>query len=433
MPTLNMTMAECHKLATDQERVDYFDKPTKGLALRVTRAGTKTWAYRYRRATDGKRRTLTLSEFPSMTVDAARLQAGELRAAVAKGADPAGGVETKRGAMTFQELAEMRLTTDANMGEKTKSDYHFTFKANVYPEIGDVAANEVTADMVARIIDNIEGRGKPTQADRTKAAIGGVYKWAMKHRRGGVNSNPTKGLGNRAKVIPRDRVPTEDELARIWKALETAGCPLDPPMRIVVKLAMLTGQRREEICGARLDELRLDAVVPVWTIAGTRKRKGVVTRGRTKNTKEKTVVLSPQVVALFREAIARADGHDYVFPPETTHVKSGLKTRKDHMHPESVSRAMRRVREKFKIDDITLHDMRRAITSWLDDHDVEPRDQDLILGHQDESTRGKHYLVSKRIPQLTRAMCGWADHVWQLTGQAEAPQTNVVQLAGARA
>src|SRR4029453_13062175 len=51
-------------------RVAYFDSKTRGLALRGTANGIKTWAFVYRRA--GKPKWVTLSAYPAVTLAAAR-------------------------------------------------------------------------------------------------------------------------------------------------------------------------------------------------------------------------------------------------------------------------------------------------------------------------------------------------------------------------
>ena len=42
-------------------------------------------------------------------------------------------------------------------------------------------------------LDEVEARGSRRQADHTKSAIGGVYKWGLKRR--AVHHDPTKDLG----------------------------------------------------------------------------------------------------------------------------------------------------------------------------------------------------------------------------------------------
>src|SRR5262245_25319713 len=70
-------------------RTDFTDPDVKGLALRVTPNGSKSWSYSYRRQSDGRKRRITLGEFPAISLHQARTKASGHRATVADGADPA--------------------------------------------------------------------------------------------------------------------------------------------------------------------------------------------------------------------------------------------------------------------------------------------------------------------------------------------------------
>src|SRR3954452_25221020 len=69
-------------------RVVYFDSKAKGLALRVTPAGVKTWTFVYRAG--GKPRWLTLGSYPALGLADARTQAlGKRHAVDVEKRDPA--------------------------------------------------------------------------------------------------------------------------------------------------------------------------------------------------------------------------------------------------------------------------------------------------------------------------------------------------------
>ena len=56
-------------------RTDFTDPDVKGLAFRVTPNGSKSWAYTYRRKSDGRKRRITLGEFPAISLHEARAKA----------------------------------------------------------------------------------------------------------------------------------------------------------------------------------------------------------------------------------------------------------------------------------------------------------------------------------------------------------------------
>jgi hypothetical protein len=61
-------------------RAVYFDTKARGLALRVTPSGTKTWTFVYR--SDGKPQWLTLGAYPALTLADARALALDNRHAI---------------------------------------------------------------------------------------------------------------------------------------------------------------------------------------------------------------------------------------------------------------------------------------------------------------------------------------------------------------
>ena len=88
----------------DSPRMEIRDADEEGLELRVTKRGVKTWAFRYRRKSDGRKRLLTLGRYPTVILEEARILAQEERAKVSRGADPATGAQERKDAPTFREL-----------------------------------------------------------------------------------------------------------------------------------------------------------------------------------------------------------------------------------------------------------------------------------------------------------------------------------------
>ena len=69
-----------------------------------------------------------------------------------------------------------------------------------------------------------------------------------------------------------------------------------------------------------------------------------------------------------------------------------------------VSVAMCRLRTITGTDDISIHDMRRAVSNWLKDQSVSREVRDLILNHKDPSVTEAHYSNTARMERQTT--CG---------------------------
>ena len=270
--------------------------------------------------------------------------------------------------------------------------------------------SDVTADHVVDICKRIEASGANVQSQNTKTAIGGVFRWALHQRL--VKSNPCAGIGRRSPMLPRTRTPTDPELAKLWAAIEAEASTVSPSMRVVLQLAILTGQRRTEVAGARRSELRgLNTDAPTWVIPGDENKRGKIIEGRTKNGREQHVPLSRQAAALFGKALTLSKDGEYVFPADISKVKIGKKPRLLHTHGGSVTSAMRRLRKAVGIDDINVHDMRRAISNWLKNEGISREVRDLVLNHKDPSVTEPHYSSTARMEKQVRAaLQAWADH-----------------------
>lgn len=253
-----------------------------------------------------------------------------------------------------------------------------------------------------------------------------MYRWALRERL--VKANPCKDIGRRSPKVARTRTPTDGELKALWHAADRADTKLSAALKLIIRLAIVTGQRRTEVAGARVSELQLDGDAPLWVIPGDVNKRGKIIEGRTKNGREQRVPLGHQAVELFREAVRECGDGEYVFPADTSKVKIGGTPRTPHINGDSVSMAMRRLREAVDVEDVSIHDMRRAISNWLKDQGVSREVRDLILNHKDPSVTEEHYSATARMErQVRQALQMWADHVWKITGQG-AGEGNVVTL-----
>src|SRR4051812_15242806 len=92
-------------------RLEIQDASCRGLTLRVTTNGIKTWSFRYR--IQGAKHPLraAIGQYPTVSLVAARAAADAMRKDVAAGGNPSEQRrERRRGGKTFAVLAERYLT-----------------------------------------------------------------------------------------------------------------------------------------------------------------------------------------------------------------------------------------------------------------------------------------------------------------------------------
>jgi Arm DNA-binding domain len=114
---LNLTARFVETVKAKDKRAEYRDAETKGLILRVTPAGVKSWAVLY---SHGRRkRRLTLGEFAAIKLAKARELTLQALADIAQGHDPQGRkLAERRGrvdALSFNRLADIWLEHHARV------------------------------------------------------------------------------------------------------------------------------------------------------------------------------------------------------------------------------------------------------------------------------------------------------------------------------
>lgn len=451
-----MPRASTNNFSTDGELVaiakakttkptEWRDTTTRGLVFITQPTGKCYWYLFYVPKTGEGLKKLKLGEHSrEFGLKKAREVAVAKRAEVDQGLDPVAEerrAKARQQGLKFQGLAERFLADNHRLSETTRKVYEYALRKDAYPKLGEKLVDDVTREDIVGICQAIEKRGKvdketgkrrkPTsQSDHTRLTISAVYTWAVEE--GLAKLNPAQGIKKRGEKVARDREPTSDEIKALWVGIEDR---LSDAVRFIIRLSILTGQRRTEVAGARVSEIQgLDSDNPLWVIPGDVNKRGQLIEGRTKNGITQIVPLSVQAARLFKEAIDKCAQGEFVFPADVSRVKKGKELRLPHIHGESVTMAMRRLREEFELDDISIHDMRRGVSNWLKNEGVSKEVRDLILNHKDQSVTEKSYTQNARMEKQVRAaLQAWADHVWKVTGQSGELPSNVRELKRAKA
>ena len=106
-----------------------------------------------------------------------------------------------------------------------------------------------------------ESRGRELHS-----ALSSMLGWL--HRNRIVGANPAAGVHRPQPGSPRDRVLTDAEIKKLWRACET----ITPPFGAIFRLCLLTGCRLNEVAGMRREELSDDGA---WTIPSSRTKNKV--------------------------------------------------------------------------------------------------------------------------------------------------------------
>jgi integrase len=178
----------------------------------------------------------------------------------------------------------------------------------------------------------------------------------------------------------------DSELAAVWNG---AG---DDDFGRIVRLLILTGQRRTEVGGMRWQEI--DRTKATWTIPAT----------RAKNGREHTLPLTPLALDIIASA-PRIVGRDYPFGPRAAGFTSWNRPKQ-----------MLDTRLGNQVEAWTLHDLRRSAATRMCDLGVAPHVVEQILNHQSGHRRGvvSVYNKSRYEAEVKAALALWSDHIGAL-------------------
>jgi integrase len=242
-----------------------------------------------------------------------------------------------------------------------------------------------------------------------------IYSWAIDEEY--VDSNPAYKV-RKAAAGPsvRERVLTAEEIGLFWRGLVKA--EMSEPLRLIFRLALLTGQRRSEVAGMRKCEINHDEML--WTLPGDKVEDGHTIHGRTKNRRDHIVPLTVSALDVVRRAIALSGDSEFVFPSPVSDGRVG------HINGEAVSMAMRRNRETaFGVPDMRTHDLRRTVRTFLGEQGIPDEVADRVLNHARPGVGNQHYNHAKMLPQVRAALELWAEHVASVCREEEQKRSSV--------
>ena len=353
MGSQRFTDASIRALKPDpnRDRYEIQDAATPGLRLRVSRGGTKTWVYVYRLS--GRLRRMTLGQYPALSLAKARAEATSGKVARDDGQDPAAAAtaerQAKRQAATVKELTEEYIARYAMKSKKSWREDERLLNREVIPHLGRHRAVDVRRGDVIDLLEKIADRA-PIVANRTLAVLRRAYNWAIEVDFSGIESSPCFRVRAPAKEHSKDRVLNSAEIKAVWAALgQDREAPLPSgwpsrPTRLALKLALVTGQRINEIAGAHIDEF--DFQSGWWTIPAS----------RAKNDFAHRVPLTGLALELIEEMFNWAGDSDWLLRSPRGHRP---------INPNALTRAAARLRPFLSIPHWSPHDFRRTAASAM--------------------------------------------------------------------
>jgi len=385
-----------------------------GLTFTLSAHGRASWTFRY--SIGGKRRELTLGNFPALTLARARKLARAARSRVDAGFDPA---LEKRSRIEESLKAERRCTVTALASDwytrtiVPKWKHHAKVKqvldSHVLPIIGRLPAEDVKPSDIDRVLDSILRKGARTVANDALAHMKSLFAYGRKRRI--IEHNPAADFNlNDAggKENPRARALSREELGKLFTAMKkTPNLGHENFLTFLLLLALCV--RKGELVAARWVEFELDA--GIWRLP----------ESRTKTASALDIPLAPPVVKWLRELKVFAAGSEYVLPARTR------SKRYPHLSPDTLNAAMSRV--KHGLEHFTVHDLRRSARTQLAALGVSREVAERCLNHKLRGIEGV-YNTHDYFDERRQALTLWAG---LLDALVDGREWNVIPIASRQA
>ena len=235
-----------------------WDGRVKGLGVRITPRGTKSYILNYR--IGGREYRATLARVSELSLKAARERANEEYVAIRAGQPHP--LERRREANVaptvadgldrfFHEFAPARIEI-GRMSERTVKEYRKQARQALVPALGKRKIRDVTRRDVETMVEQLPS----VQRNRVLALVSRLFTlfelWEWRPQ----NTNPARGI-ERAREEPRDRTLSEVELFALEKALRHWE-DRHPVQVAAVRLAAFTGLRIGEILAIRWEHVDRD-------------------------------------------------------------------------------------------------------------------------------------------------------------------------------
>ena len=330
---LTATFIESRR-APEKGQITYWDTRLRGLGLRLSQGGARTWVASYR--FEGRKRWLTLGKYPILSLADARELAKLKLADAMKGMDPAAAKAHAREQAVFGDLAAAYMERHSRIHKRPRSVADDEYYLAKYIPAGWVRRrlSSLTRNDIERLHATIGREHGPYAANHTVRLLRHMLNlardWQMLQ-----GENPA----SRVKLFKeqrRERYLTPEELARVNTAL------LQEPdwrWRAYFPLALMLGTRRTELCMVRWENVDL-AQRTVWL-------------PETKAGRPHLLPLPAPAIAILETVPSRGNG-EWVFPSDSA---SG--------HIVEPAKAWQRIRKRAGVPDVRIHDLRHTLASWL--------------------------------------------------------------------
>jgi integrase len=430
-----LTIQRINKAAppTGKNQTFIFDTESPRLAVRITKAGAKSFIFESK--LNKKTIRWTIGPCYAWKLDDARAEANRLLTLVNQGIDPR-ELDQQEKAQIAAQLAEVEqarqevkhakkytlkalcdsYTDHLDRIKKSGSakDARSAFKVHIPAELSHLPAKEITGKQIAEIVRRVREKGKERTAGVLRSYLHAAYEKAMTAETDTaapadlipfqIESNPVHVVKAIA-INAGERVLTPEELSGYLAALDEA-----KPVDRLLKVALLSG-------GQRIEQL-LRATMANWDKEG----KTLLLydpKGKRINPRKHLLPLADEAAALMEQQTAEAKKKDFIFrSPYGGKIDKG-----------TPGKRVKEIATSLGCERFDLRDIRRTCETRLAELGISKDTRAQLLSHGISGVQAKHYDRYEYITEKLAALEAWEHYL--ITGKK--PAAKVIELAGRRA
>ena len=348
-----------HDPESPSREMEYSDSECIGLKLRVSKNGRRFFQHRY--AFLGRKRCLSVGEFPYVSVPDARKRVGENKSLLSRDIDPAEEKANKRNDLTLAAFAKDFYLPHAMSHKNTWKNDESMINHRIIPVLGKLRLYSISSRDISQFHAKEKERNTAITANHYYVLLNRMLNLAIQW--GLLEKNPAAGL-EKFKIPPhRERYLTKEELPRFLRALEEME---DRLSMAAIRLLLFTGCRKNEVLSLQWHQIKLDENRIYLPITKNGKSRSVVL-----NVKAKQVL---QSMLEHRGDTMKTKSSDHLFPS-----REGSK--KGYLH--DLRKPFIKVCMAAKIDGFRIHDLRHSFASFAVMAGSSLYDVSKLLGHTD--------------------------------------------------
>lgn len=231
---------------------DYKLSDAGGLYLLIRPTGSRTWRLKYRFAK--KEKTLTIGEYPIISLKDARDKRDWAKGHLIEGSDPSVVQRQERAANsssehTFEGVARDWHERNAGMWiDKNAAAVLRRLESDLFPAIGNTPVAKVTAMQLLSALESVQKRGAVETAHRLRNFTSRIFAFAIARKKADRNpADEIKGALNPVRAGKMPSLGSIDEVRGVLRTAESPENPCRPQTALALRFLALTVMRSAEV------------------------------------------------------------------------------------------------------------------------------------------------------------------------------------------